>query len=92
MLSGSRCGCFWEVFGVTFGHLENSFVDDFDNVFVFVRRANVADMDAVIELLSTHILPSPFPRFHFMSICLSFLVVVFVLGVSQFRLFRLLAC
>ena len=66
-------------------------MDDFDKVFVFVRRANVADMHAVIELWSTHILPSPFPRFHIMSICLSFLVVVFILGVSQFRLFRLLA-
>ena len=92
LLSGGGWGCFWEVFGVTFGHLKISFVDDLDKVFVFVRRANVADMDAVIELLSTHILPSPFPRFHIMSICLSFLAVVFVLGVSQFRLFRLLAC
>ena len=91
LLSGGRRGCFWEVFGVTFAHLEISFVDDFDKVFVFVRRANVADMDAVIELWSTHILPSPFPRFHIMSICLSLLVVVFVLGVSQFRPFRLLA-
>ena len=53
----------------------------------------VTDMDGVIELASTHILQSFMPRFHIISIYPSFsLVVVFVLCVSQFRLFCLVAC
>ena len=39
LLSGGRWGCFWELFGTTFWHLEISFVDDFEKVFVIVRRA-----------------------------------------------------
>ena len=35
--SGGLGGCFWKVFGTTFGYLEVSFVDDFEKARVFVR-------------------------------------------------------
>ena len=40
LLSGGLGGCFWKVFGPTFGYLEASFLDDFLKVRVFVRSAN----------------------------------------------------
>ena len=40
MLSGGLGGCFWKVFGTTFGYLEASFVDEFKEVRVFARSAN----------------------------------------------------
>ena len=38
--SGGLAGCFWKVFGTTFGYLEVFSVDDFEKVRVFVRSAD----------------------------------------------------